>query len=442
MGSPTHGMEEEEEHATISASHSHCYKLNKQEGTVESLVPAHPLVYAFTTGICTTDGTGDYVHGERFLSLLSQVSKERKFSRAAMCNDKYSCNPYPHCPLTLDPSQSNVDLEILISYKTTNLQPLTQLYIGEYGNHLDLLRQQKSVIFAPLGLSFSLGYMKPLLPIDLAESKSSLFQKLDQQWQSLIWPHGYMPKSLFAVGYYSPNKSFSSEALRAFTHSPLTFEKEIIFFVKGEMENINALKEALKGSNSKIITTKERVLDKDWHILLQLADVMIATGDSSCSDPFFYRSLCFWNAHKPIEAKAWEITATEWEAPKEVSKNRVIEYIKLLQDQEKLPQFMKMIDQKFMDDWKQFCTYIETRYTLTPAKIEMLLNMATQMHLAAQFPECMPVENVKSSLEKAKEVLDLETVRCLAMNYHFKHQVIFQDIATECGRFRHLLGVE
>lgn len=336
-------------------------------------------------GVCTTDGEGDYEHGKRMLSLLTQLPGEPMvFNSISICGNGVPADrSLGENNLTLNPTVP-ADINIIVSYYCVKEKAKMNLYISEYDSRSDLLTHQKDIIWVPLGLEFSLGYMKPSLPINLEERKESLYNRLSQKWKNLISFDRDLKDTVFVLGYYSPHKDFSVSILNAFANAPFAHGKDVLFFVKGDENQVRLVQECFRDGSHHVITTTERIPDEDWHIMSQLADASIATGDSSCSDPFFFRTLPLWRCHKTSEAKSWNFALKEWASPENIDKERLFRYINLLgqKDERLLSEFVGEIDQKFIDDWKQFAAYIEEKYTLTSVKLSTVIDIANQIYLS------------------------------------------------------------
>ncbi|MDP4724989.1 MAG: ankyrin repeat domain-containing protein [Alphaproteobacteria bacterium] len=380
------------------------------------------------------DGTGDLIHTDRFaaiLDVLERTGHHREFTYKG-----YKVGETKAYPLGFRPPQSLENpgvylenLRAIIDIRVSAYPGLIfphrygAIYFSEYpgGQAKDYFISGENIIYTPLGLTCGFGYMKPLLPIDVTETKESLFSRLAEEWRNLIFGENYNSNTVFVLGYYSPNKDINPELLVAFSESAFARGKKVVFFLKGSPTAVEKIREKIQDPHQ-VITTREFVPDDQWHILSQLADLQLATGDSSSSDPFFFQSLAFWNAHKKIESKAWLMVADKWLAPKYVNKERIREFIRLTSEKGKnIPQFadfVRTIDQEFMNDWKEFCAYIERHYTLTPKKTDLILKISTEIlreRKTAFTPESQ--QNLYLLFMQAKGVLNPESIGCLLLQH-------------------------
>ena len=407
-------------------------------------------IYSYRTGFCSTDGTGDLVHGERVLRLLEAMpGSKKRFSRVSYSQDANPDREY-ETSLSLAPD-TTPDLAIIVSYFSGKLNA-GDLFLQEYGGSGNLPMRNSRTL--PLGLTFNLGYIKPAYPILLEQSKEDLFEQLNPQWKQSIFSNTYSPEDRFVFGYYSPStasgvmsasKPIPASVLKSFCESPFAAGRKVTVFVKCSPSQGEVLQEELQGTNAVIAFAQQHVPDQDWHILSQLADVSLATGDSSCSDPFFFRSLSLWNSHKDMEREMWLLTAKAWNAPEEISKERIEEYIEALNPHSGvLEHFMGTIDQKFIDDWKVFCAHIEEKYTLTPQKLACVLDIATQLTFlenldknSSEFSNSLSY--LHHSIEYAREFLDPVTIGRLLNSYPSGTNI--DKPAEHSQRMRDLLNI-
>ncbi len=428
------------------------------------------VIYNFVARVFTTDGEGDLVHGDRLIRLLPKgIPLSRAYIRPNLgTQPSVECDPAKY-QLNIVAARGNVDIDIDIdivcSYRGSVGGNAT-LFFGEYGTNFYLLMDRNDIVFVPLGLTFGLGYMKPPLPI-LSQPKKELFPNLCKKWSGLVYGDGGFDNTLLIMGYYSPAQTFSPGVLRAFAESPYASGKRVIFFVKGDTPKVEELRAEIGSLGAVLVTTNEHVPDDQWHILSQLADASVATGDSSSSDPFFFRSLPFWNCHKPEEATAWFMAATDWAVENDI-KLPIIEYIRLLKAHEKsrkeakpadfvdkidqahkklreatLTDFVGRIDQNFIDRWRLFCEHIERDYTLTTEKVGKVIEIATQMHLlrlASKDAKESAFVKLLELLEISSDILPKYTIDCLKIKINSKLKKL-EEVGDIFTRYRYFLGL-
>lgn len=378
------------------------------------------VAYQYVTKIVSIDGEGDLVHGDRLIRLLPP---ELPLSRACVeipgVRDvkEYDAKKYG---LNVN-KERKADISIVVSHAAKTSEEMYDLFLSEYARNWPGHNYGRiDRIEIHMGLAHRFGYMKPELPINHAKTKEELFNSLSTKWRELIFEtKTYADNKILIMAYYSPGKSFPAEALRAFTESKYAKGKKVIYFAKGDKSEIINLKGVI-GRLGKVVTTEERIPDDQWHILSQLAEASVATGDSRSSDPFFFRNLSFSNGHKSIELRAWHLEAMQWHAPEGVNKERVVKYIKLLRchgtRESEFVGFVKTIDKQFMRDWQGFCDYIEWNYTLTPAKLAWVVAVATEIHLNVK-EGTQEIENLKSLLAKSLAVLPKEISDFIKLAY-------------------------
>lgn len=385
----------------------------------ESEKDSRLIVYSFDSSASLGDGIGDLEHARR---LIGRFPKGLPLSHAEGIISSFKRGTYDakKYGLTIVDRPAHVG----ITYDTLEFHEkvaLPTIIFTEYLRH-DFMygsyaHRFKSTIVMPLGLQAGLGYMKPELPINHSETKKQIFDRLDKKWRDLIYDGHDIEQTLLILAYYSPDKKFPANVLKAFAESSYARGKRLIFFAKGEDTVIQELSRTI-GALATVVTTKEFVPESDWHLLQQLAVATVATGDSSASDSFFFRTLPFWNFHKYTEGRTWINIAALSDEGGDVSNKtfnmtlmrsapRIAQYLYELdqgikrreadlddpQDDDELIHFVRTIDARFMEDWKRFCAYMEDNYTFTPGKMAAAIDVGTKIVLGEK-PDLSPYGTV------------------------------------------------